>query len=84
MILYNLRYRGPYEYDKFILNTLQLSNEAKRMKKRLKEKELHSLQESKKQLDDYLDKAVGEESAAMNLLLTRLNLGMGEIVTNGN
>lgn len=26
MILYNMRYRGPYEYDKFVLNTLQISN----------------------------------------------------------
>lgn len=26
MINYNIRYRGPYEYDKFILNTFQYSN----------------------------------------------------------
>lgn len=26
MIYYNMRYRGPYEYDKFILNTLQYNN----------------------------------------------------------
>lgn len=26
MILYNMRHRGPYEYDKFVLNTLQISN----------------------------------------------------------
>ena len=26
MIFYNMRYRGPYEYDKFILNILQYSN----------------------------------------------------------
>lgn len=26
MILYNMRYRGPYEYDKFVLNVLQISN----------------------------------------------------------
>ena len=28
MIHYNMRYRGPYEYDKFVLNILQYSNEA--------------------------------------------------------
>lgn len=28
MIHYNMRYRGPYEYDKFILNILQYSNDA--------------------------------------------------------
>lgn len=27
MILYNMRYRGPLEYDKFVLNTLQFYNE---------------------------------------------------------
>lgn len=27
MIVYNNRYRGPIEYDKFILNILQFSNE---------------------------------------------------------
>ena len=26
MILYNMRNRGPYEYDKFVLNVLQLYN----------------------------------------------------------
>ena len=26
MINYNMRYRGPYEYDKFILNVFQYSN----------------------------------------------------------
>ena len=28
MIHYNMRYRGPYEYEKFILNVLQFANEA--------------------------------------------------------
>lgn len=27
MIAYNMRYRGPMEYDKFILNIFQYSNE---------------------------------------------------------
>lgn len=29
MISYNIRYRGPYEYDKFVLNILQLYNAIK-------------------------------------------------------
>lgn len=28
MIHYNMRYRGPYEHDKFVLNILQYSNDA--------------------------------------------------------
>ena len=27
MILYNVRHRGPYEYDKFVLNIFQLYND---------------------------------------------------------
>lgn len=27
MIQYNMRYRGPYEYEKFILNVYQFHNE---------------------------------------------------------
>ena len=26
MIFYNFRYRGPYEYDKYVLNVFQYSN----------------------------------------------------------
>lgn len=26
MIFYNMRYRGPYEYDKFVLNIFQYCN----------------------------------------------------------
>lgn len=28
MLHYNMRYRGAYEYEKFVLNILQYSNEA--------------------------------------------------------
>lgn len=35
MILYNYRYRGPYEYDKFVNNILQFSNEVKRLETKL-------------------------------------------------
>lgn len=31
MILYNLRYRGPFEYDKLVLNTLQYCNDVKKI-----------------------------------------------------
>lgn len=27
MIVYNMRYRGPLEYDKFVLNAFQFHNE---------------------------------------------------------
>lgn len=78
MILYNMRYRGPYEYDKFILNTFQLSNEVKMAEKHLKEKEEASIKESENTLDSYLDQYVGEKSSSMKLLLLELDLGIGE------
>lgn len=31
MITYNMRYRGSYEYDKFVLNILQFHNEVQDM-----------------------------------------------------
>ncbi len=36
MIKYNLRYRGPFEYDKMVLNTLQYDNEVKLMLRKIK------------------------------------------------
>lgn len=35
MILYNMRYRGPYEYDKTVLNVFQFHNEILSMTKEL-------------------------------------------------
>ena len=32
MIIYNNRYRGPYEYDKFALNILSLHNMVEELK----------------------------------------------------
>ena len=49
MIVYNMRYRGPYEYDKLILNVLQFHNEVLDMKNRLV-KEDCKLQELSKRI----------------------------------
>lgn len=42
MIVYNIRRNGPYEYDKFILNTFQLYNLVRDMKKKLAEHQVYS------------------------------------------
>ena len=42
MIVYNIRHNGPYEYDKFILNTFQLYNLLRNMKKKLAGHEIYS------------------------------------------
>ena len=43
MILYNMRYRGPFEYDKFVLNIFQISNEAKSLTKKFNSNEIDSI-----------------------------------------
>lgn len=56
MITYNMRYRGPYEYDKFILNMMQFHNEINAMIGTLAEAKAGGLDYYKKQLDDLIDK----------------------------
>lgn len=55
MILYSYRYRGPFEYDKFILNIYQLRNEIKWASKKFKEEETNGLTETIEELDQILD-----------------------------
>ena len=59
MILYNYRYRGPFEYDKFVLNVYQLRNEIKRASKKFKEEENNGLIERKEELDRIIDNLLG-------------------------
>lgn len=40
MIYYNFCFRGPYEYDKFILNYLQFSNEVRFLESEYKNQEI--------------------------------------------
>lgn len=65
MIHYNMRYRGPYEYDKFILNILQLANiinlsQSKELDN--EEKQLDSLINLESQINTIYDKYIGTSS----------------------
>ena len=60
MILYNYRYRGPYEYDKFIYNVLQLVNETDSMEERVLSNEYSVLQNSLEELNGIIDELTGE------------------------
>lgn len=64
MILYNMRNRGPYEYDKFTLNILQISNavtlsELQELTDNNNSK--NSLLQVKKEIDDTYYSLVGYE-----------------------
>lgn len=69
MILYNMRYRGPFEYDKFVLNTFQMANEAKSILKKVNKNDIDSLNSMLKCLDDIYQKLISEDSIGMNILL---------------
>jgi hypothetical protein len=60
MILYDMRYRGPMEYDKFALNILQYSNEINYMLKReLSVGNISSLQSLANNVDKAYHETVG-------------------------
>ena len=58
MIRYNYPYRGAYEYDKFVLNYLQLHNEAIFINSRA----LKNLKEEQAAVREQYDTTTGEEA----------------------
>ena len=60
MIHYNMRYRGPYEYEKFILNVLQYSNNAHDISSEVNELEQYeTLKEIQDNVTDLYNKSTG-------------------------
>lgn len=75
MILYNYRYRGPYEYDKFVNNTLQFFNEVKLLENKLLKKEYSQLQERFEELNSLIDNLTGENCRLQQQLLISEQVG---------
>jgi hypothetical protein len=65
MILYNLRYRGPYEYDKFVLNIFQFHNDVQDMIKLINDGDKSTMNEFNDKIDTLLEK-----STNMDLLIS--------------
>lgn len=76
MILYNYRYRGPYEYDKFVNNILQFFNETRFMEDKLLSKDYNQLQDNIKELDDILNSLIGENCKLQQQLLISEKAGV--------
>lgn len=55
MIHYNMRYRGPLEYDKFILNIFQFHNEIHELYVKELSRELRKDNTSYKSLGNYIN-----------------------------
>lgn len=69
MILYNFRHRGPYEYDKFALNILQLHNEVMLLEQRLVEGSASELAVTTKEFNGSFDLLTNEGSLSQEMLL---------------
>lgn len=69
MILYNMRYRGAFEYDKFVLNIFQISNEAKSLTKKFNSNEMNSIKELCALINDKYERLTQENNDSMKLLL---------------
>ena len=65
MILYNMRYRGPYEYDKTVLNVFQFHNEILSMTKELEEQNEQNI----KLIQDKIDTLFQELDSFSNRIL---------------
>lgn len=55
MITYNMRYRGPYEYDKFALNILQYINLVKDITSSVNKNAENNLISKSEKLTKYID-----------------------------
>lgn len=75
MILYNYRYRGPYEYDKFVNNVLQFFNETRFLENKLLKKEYNNLQQYLTDMDNLIDKLTGESCHLQQQLMISEQVG---------
>ena len=69
MILYNIRYRGPFEYDKFVLNIFQIHNEVKMLVRKFNENEEGNLLDIYKDINQIYESLTDKDSDGMKILL---------------
>lgn len=65
MILYNMRERGPFEYDKFVLNVFNIYNTImleENTEFKINSKEYQNLLKIKETLDTYFNKFTGDDN----------------------
>ena len=69
MILYNMRYRGPFEYDKFVLNIFQIHNEVKMLVRKFNENEEGNLLDIYKDINQIYESLTDKDSDGTKILL---------------
>ena len=74
MIRYNLRYRGPFEYDKLIISILQLANEIKYSTRQAESNEYNILNGSDDRLRNMFEELTGERGLLNSFLKLKLKV----------
>ena len=72
MILYNIRHRGPYEYDKFVLDIFQICSETKRLLDGFQVSSGSDIIKKTTALDAYIDSMSKENGLLQEILITKL------------
>jgi hypothetical protein len=76
MIVYNHPQRGAYEYDKFILNTLQMTNEIKKIEREMTTGGLGGILQLKSDIDTGFNALTGE--SGLNSRLAKILEAYGD------
>lgn len=80
-MIYNIRYRGPFEYDKYVLNILSYSNQVKLLLKESRSGEIADIISMTKKIDEMTDNMCGEKGMLNEF--NKLKLKLMEGVTAG-
>lgn len=67
MITYNMRYRGAYEYDKFVLNVFQFLNLTKDISDKINKEKKDGISLYEEQLNEYIKFLYGDGTSINNL-----------------
>ena len=67
MITYNMRYRGAYEYDKFVLNVFQFLNLTKDISDKINKEKKDGISSYEEQLNKHINFLYGDGTSINNL-----------------
>lgn len=74
MIHYNIRYRGPYEYDKLLISTLQLANIVKYSVKQTTDNQLGILGDNDKKIKTMFEELTDADGLLNRFLKLKLKI----------
>ena len=75
MITYNIRYRGPFEYEKFVLNIMQNYNETKALAEDFTYYKESTIDDLQNKVNTLFKKSIQPNNISEQLLTLRLLKG---------